>query len=161
MMKRGLVLLLVGGGVIGVIALIGSLLGFECSTERLWIDPVTGSRKSQVIYKYWPDSSPRVERSAIARWLDANEGPYQPQWHRYSANGANLFGQTVVFRCGNATEAYSLASLPEAVEAYVRTADDLDIASFVATMRGGDEEQREAAVRVLIDRGVEAFALEH
>lgn len=145
---------LAGSAVIG--------LGFitfvaEFTTEMIWVDPVTGVVKTQSRHTVLPDGPERIQRAELMDWVEAREGHYKPSWKQISANGSNLFGGRLVYRCSPAPPAYMLSSSSEVLAAFVSGAEPAEIEALIDRLRSGTDEEQEAAVKEAHDRGLELW----
>jgi hypothetical protein len=111
--------------------------------DRAWIDPVTGSMKSESSVLFITISS-EIKESALQRWIIAHEGQYKNQWRFLHDTSRSALGTT--FACGSTPEIYPLNAGSELNESFVRSATDATIADFVRVMRDGTPEERKRAV---------------
>jgi hypothetical protein len=111
--------------------------------DRGWIDPVTGSMKTESSVLFITTSSD-IKQSALERWISAHEGEYKNQWRFLHDTSRSALGTT--FACGSTPEIYQLNASIELNEGFVRSATDATIAEFVRVMRGGTPEERKRAV---------------
>ncbi len=126
-------------GVAGLVLAVG--LPFESS--RGWIDPVTGSMKSQRRIFLIPVSTV-VKTSAVERWVVRTEGGYTNRWKfLHDTSSGVIWGR--VHACSLAPEIYSMRTgLWD--EEFVRRSSDAGIADFVRIMREGTHTEKEKAV---------------
>lgn len=111
--------------------------------SRTWVDPVTGSRKTQAAFLiFW--TSPEVRQSEIERWIVRNEGAYLPRWRHLSTRSDSFFGG-VAAACSLAPAIFPLGSGDRDLE-FIRRSTDREIAEFVRIMRTGTEDEKKQAV---------------
>jgi hypothetical protein len=111
--------------------------------DRGWIDPVTGSMKTESGVLFITISSD-VQQSALERWIIAHEGQYKNQWQFLHDTSQSALATT--FACGSTPEIYRLNAGDELNEGFVRSATDATIAEFVRVMRDGAPEDHKQAV---------------
>ncbi len=127
--------------VLGTCLLLLGLLPYQ--SDLGWIDPVTGSMKSQTRIFLVPVSTV-VELSAIEEWIVRCEGRHSRRWQfLHDTSSALLYG--CAHGCGRAPEIYPLHA-GESNEAFVRKSSDEEIAEFVCVMRSGTSIEKERAV---------------
>lgn len=124
------------------VALLGGYLALPYRTLTVWIDPVTGSIKTQKCqFPFF--AQPVVTHSAIESWLVRNEGGYSPSWQCLSETSDTPFGR---FRgCSSAPAIYVFHSERKNI-LFVQMLSHQEIAGFVRVMRTGSEPQKRAAV---------------
>lgn len=134
----------------GLIVLVATLVGvvvvsnFPMREDRIWIDPVSGSMKYQTRWLFF-GMAPRVEHSAIERWIVAHEGSYDPGWRSLSVGWRTIFGKIFGRGCSIAPEVYPLHHR-EFNAGFVRVASNAEVAEFVRIMRMGTASEKEQAV---------------
>jgi len=134
--------ILVIATVLGLIAL-GNV---PYQTERLWIDPITGSTKTQTCWLF-VCQNPVIKRTALEDWIVAHEGAYQPAWKRLSTLSRNGLGQ-VCRACSMAPAIHQLCSSGLLAD-YVRDSPDPEIREFVRVMRQAPSPEQERAVEAV------------
>jgi hypothetical protein len=117
---------------------------FPVRSDRIWIDPITGSMRGRTDWLFF-STPPRLEPSAIERWIIKHEGRYDPDWHMLTRAEKNVLGRTVARGCAAAPAIYPLHA-GDLNDRYVSTATDSDIGEFVRVMKEGTGSERERAV---------------
>jgi hypothetical protein len=112
-------------------------------SELGWIDPVTGSMKSQTRCFLVPTSTV-VRTSALERWIIRHEGTYTSHWRfLHDTSSSVIYGRA--HACGLGPEIYPLRA-GGLDDDFVRHASDARIAEFVRIMRAGTPAARERVV---------------
>lgn len=124
------------------VALIASVI--PARTDRIWIDPVTGSMKTQTCGLF-SCSTPKVQPSALEAWIMRNGRRHNPKWHFLSTYCESVFGQPLARGCSLAPEIYPLHA-GNLNTGFIESASDSEIVEFLRIMEEGNHSKKEQAV---------------
>jgi hypothetical protein len=129
-----------------VIALLASLVVFNVPVQhnRGWIDPVTGSMKTESSLLF-VTTSLEIKKSALERWIVVQAGQYVNDWRFLYDISRAVFGNVTAHACGLAPDIYALEAR-DLNDRFVSSATDEMITEFVRVMRNGTDSDRERAV---------------
>jgi hypothetical protein len=119
-------------------------------TETNWIDPVTGSRRSQVRWFGSVRLPMRYEASALERWIVREEGSYLPAWQIDISVTSNAFNLPFQWACGKGAPINQF-ELP-LMERWVNESSPEEIARVVQIMREGSREEQRKAIAAACDQ---------
>jgi hypothetical protein len=121
------------------------LLGtYPVRTHSVWVDPVSGSIKSQSSWLFVPTKT-TIEQSELERWIVAHEGFHNSQWHFLNENYRLITGKFAGCGVGLTPKIFPFHA-GDFNTHFVRNATDAEIAEFVRVMRHGTPDEQEKAV---------------
>ena len=120
-----------------------------------WVDSVSGSQKSQTVWRFGASSTPVVSESLLATRYRELGLRWEPDWKNVRGTYADLFGR----RVGSAhdwpaPEIYTFATSPGLQRSYLAASSDDEVREFFRVMSGGTGEQQKAAVEAACDRAL-------
>lgn len=108
-----------------------------------WIDSISGSRKTQTVWRFGASSSPVVSDSPLAVRYRKLGLKWEADWKNVKGTYINIFGGGIGSAHGwPAPEIYSFP--PELQQYYLAAASDDDIRTFFHIMLHGTEAEKKA-----------------
>jgi hypothetical protein len=120
--------------------------------ELGWIDPITGSMKSQTQW-FGFTTSTLIEQSAVEKWIIHHEGHYTNNWSFLHDTAMTPSGRPTGHSCGRLTEIYFLHA-GSANDHFVLNASDEEIGTFVQVMRTGTSLEKEKAALAAAEKAL-------
>jgi hypothetical protein len=138
------------GGAGETVGLVGHVLSgtVRGTTRRGWVDPVTGSTKTQTTSGLFSRRTV-LERTALDEWVRRNEGAYSDRWvllyERRESGGRRSYA------CSRPPAISERLGDSRSVAAFVAAATGRELGSFVRVMRTGTEAEQAAALSAASD----------
>lgn len=135
-----------GRTILAIVAVIGlfELLGLGPRLDLGWIDPVTGSMKSQTRWFGFATSS-LINKSALEEWVIRHEGGHENQWSPLYNTSKTAFGRPFCFECNLSPPIHALHA-GALNDEFVRNSTDRELSQFLEIMRNGTAEEQRRAV---------------
>jgi hypothetical protein len=116
-------------------------LTFPVRSDRFWVDPVSGSTKSQTML-FFVSSPYRVRQSELERWIIAHEGFHDSDWQFVNETHRMISGRWAGCGVGRAPKILSLLPVDVGLARLVHNATDEEIAEFVRVMKHGTPDEQ-------------------
>ena len=124
-----------------------------------WIDAISGSQRSQTVWRFGPASTPAVSESLLAARYRRLGLKWEPAWKNVKGTYIDLFGRNVGHAHGwPAPEIYSFALSPDLQRSYLAASSDEQIREFFRVMSSGTEDEKKAAVEAACNKALGEYA---
>ena len=124
-----------------------------------WIDSISGSQKSQTVWRLGSSSSPIVSDSLLAERYRKLGLQWEPDWKNIKGTYVNAFGRHVGSAHGwPAPEIYNLALSPDLQQSYLSASSDDEVREFFRIMSSGSEPERKIAVEAACNKALGEYA---
>jgi hypothetical protein len=150
-MRRRTVIMLIAI-VLGLIALLAAPV-IPIRYSESWIDPVTGSEKSQTTWVFGLTRGPRYTVSPLETRLRQIGYSYTPAWQFLSRDQVNISSHHI--EDGSAPPIYRLEVV---LKPFVEVSTPDELRKFADTMQSGTEQQQKAAVDAAAAKALNAMA---
>lgn len=144
---------IVVGIIISVVVLVFAPMHIR--QELGWIDAISGSQKSQTLWRIGGASQPIVLDSLLGHRLKELGLTWEPDWRNTKGTYIDAFGRSVGSGHGAAPEIYTLALNTELQRAYLDNATDSDIRELFRVMSSGTTTEKEAKLETICSRALE------
>ena len=124
------------------------LTSVEVSAHHSWTCSICGSHKFKEEWVFGGGANIESHCSELEKWINENQGGHIHNWCKMSGTGKNIYGQSVIYRCGSAPAIYSLGSL---LGDFVKLATAKEILSFIEVMENGDKDKQRKKVQEVAD----------
>jgi hypothetical protein len=131
--------------VVTVVVCVLLALTIPVRSDRLWVDPVSGSVKWQTVWLGVPGSI-RVNQSDLERWIVAHAGSHDPEWLFVNETIRTISGRWAGCGVGQTPKIFSRFLVGDGLKRFVRNGTDAEIAKFVGAMRKGTPDEQTQAV---------------
>jgi hypothetical protein len=118
-----------------------------------WMDSISGTQKSQTVWRFGVASAPAVSESPLAARYRKLGLTWQPDWRNVKGTYVSLFGRHIGSGHGPAPMIYPLASA-DVQQSYLAASSDDDIREFFRVMSSGTEQEQKAAVEAACDKAL-------
>ena len=119
-----------------------------------WIDAISGSQKSQTVWRDGASPPPVVSDSLLAERYRRLGLQWEPDWRNVKGTYRNVLGRSVGSGHGSAPEIYSLALSRDLQRSYLTVASDADVREFFRIMSSGTDAEKRAAVEAACDKAL-------
>ncbi|MGH7179681.1 MAG: hypothetical protein ACREJC_20060 [Tepidisphaeraceae bacterium] len=123
-----------------------------------WIDAVSGSRKTQTVWRFGLSSKPVIVESPLAARFKTLDLKWEPAWRNVQGTHRNIFGRSVGSEHGVAPVIYDLAWNPDLQRTFLAASSDDDVRAFFGLMTSGTEAEQKLAVREACDKALRPYA---
>ncbi len=123
-----------------------------------WIDSISGSQKSQTVWRFGAASTPIVSESLLAARYRKLGLKWEPDWKNVKGTYIDVFGRHVGSGHGSAPEIYSFALSPDLQQSYLAPSSDDDVREFLRVLSSGTEEEKKAAVEAACNKALGEYA---
>lgn len=136
--------------VLAVLIVAGMILEIEDRQERVWIDAVSASTKSERMYRDG-EASTVITDSPFAERYRALGLSWEPQWHNVAATSITVAGRRTNLGHGRAPEIHSFRSA-DLQQLFLAGASDDEVRAFFQVMSTGTEAEQRAAIEAAADK---------
>lgn len=144
--------------IVAVVAFIASILlpaPIYVRQDLGWIDAISGSQKTQTLWRVGRSSLPFIIESPLAARYRKLGLTWEPDWRNVKGTYVNALGRHVGSGHGFAPEIYDLATSADLQNAYIAASTDDDIRQFFHTMTTGTDTLKKAAVTQACDKALD------
>ncbi len=124
-----------------------------------WIDSISGSRKSQTVWRLGRSSSPVVSESLLAARYRKLGLQWEPDWRNVKGTYVDIFGRSVGSAHGSAPEIYSFNS--DLQEWFLAASSDDEVRVFFRVISSGSDAEQKAAVEAAGEKALNAHATDN
>jgi hypothetical protein len=129
--------------VVAVVILMGLVALVPAQSRTIWVDPITGSVKTQAS-GLGIGQTPVIETSSLERWIVEHDGSHLSTWQRVTKATWTIYGQGVDVSCVD--RPMFLLRAGESNDQFVRTSTDSQISRFVQVIRTGSKDEKTEAM---------------
>ncbi len=140
--------------VAAIVVLVALLLPYHVRQDLGWIDSVSGSRKSQMVWRLGGSSTAVVSESPLAARYRQLGLQWEPDWRNVKGTSLNVFGRSVGRAHGQAPAIYDLAMDVQLQQAFVAASSDHEVREFFSIMSSSAEAEQKAAVDAACDKAL-------
>lgn len=143
-------------GIIVAVVVVAALLLMptDVRQDRGWIDSISGSQKSQTVWRFSAASTPVVSESLLASRYQELGLQWTPDWKNVQGTYVDMFGRRIGSAHGCAPEIYVLAVHSDLQQAYLAASSDDDVRQFFRVMSSGTKEEKKAAVEAACNKAL-------
>ena len=120
-----------------------------------WVDSVSGSHKSQTVWRFGGPSTLVVSDTPLAERYRKLGLRWEADWRNVQGTSVSLFGRVLGRGHGPAPEIYRFKD-PNLQRWYLAAASDDDVRALFRVMSGGTEAEQKAAVDAACERAFNA-----
>ena len=120
-----------------------------------WIDSISGSQKSQTVWRFGKTSTPVLSESLLAARYRKLGLQWEPDWKNVRGTYIDVFGRSVGHSHGwPAPEIYSFATSADLQRSYLAASSDDDVRELFRVMSSGTEQEKKAAVEAACNKAL-------
>jgi len=123
-----------------------------------WIDAISGSQKSQTVWRVGETSPPIVSDSLLAERYRTLGLKWEPDWRDVRGTYLNVFGRSVGRAHGSAPEIYNFAFSQDLQRSYLAASSDAELHKFFRIMSTGTEAEKKVAVETACNKALSEYA---
>ena len=147
--------------ILAVVVIVALLFipGTHVRQDLGWIDSISGSQKSQTVWRSGAESTPVVSESLLAARYRKLGLQWEPDWKNVKGTYLDIFGRNVGHAHGwPAPEIYSFALSPDLQQSYLAASSDQEVREFFRVMSSATEDEKKAAVEAACNKALGEYA---